>query len=623
VNARRWRLVPILGTAAVFWLIHGELLFAPTTPASYDLTGHLVPVNELITRMLGQGRVHGWSEQWFSGLLLFYFYFPLPALIVAALTPLLGVLASFKLTAALGVLAFPTATYVLYRALPVTRAQAAAGSLVAATFLLMQSFLFLGGNIASTLAGEYAYSLSFTLALLYVAAVLRAKEGLQAAVFPGLVLACVALSHTVPTLIVVLATMPLLFDSARRRTVIGSWILGFLLSGFWSVPFLLRSGNMAAVFIDAVRSWREALPLELWPLLPLAAIGACTIRHDRRIWPLLSLTAAGLLGFLVAGRLVYPGRFLPFWFIGVHLLAGYAVCWYMAATRDSAWPSRTGRSILAAVAVVVIALNVVRGTGSLRHWAGVTFAGLERTPTWRDVQSVMRHLSGGEGRVYWEQAPRELAALGSRNLPAATPWFASGRAVVNGLWHESAQLGGVLHDIDAQVDIVSQGNAQDAGSILNDALARLRALGVTQIVALRPHTARALARTPGVTLELGTPRLAVFRIPAEPLVVSDSAGATVRILEWSAERIRFQTDRPGVPHTVRMSWFPNWKASGAAEPERMPTSFMRITPSSQNVELVFERTWVEHVAAAATAVGAVLSLLLIFWRRPYPLQHDD
>jgi len=148
-------------------------------------------------------------------------------------------------------------------------------------------------------------------------------------------------------------------------------------------------------------------------------------------------------------------------------------------------------------------------------------------------------------------------------------------------------------------------------------------VGVTQIVALRPHTARALVRTPGVTLELGTPRLAVFRIPAEPLVVSDSAGAMVRILEWSAERIRFETDRPGVPHTVRMSWFPNWKASGAAEPERIPTSFMRITPSSPDVELVFERTWVEHVAAAATAVGAVLSLLLIFWRRPYPLQHDD
>lgn len=616
MNARWWRLVPLLGTAAVFWLIHGELLFAPTTPASYDLTGHLPPVNDLIVRLLPQGRVHGWSAQWFTGFPVFYFYFPLPALIVAALTPALGVPVSFKLTAALGVLAFPSAVYILFRSLPVTRAQAAAGSVVGATFLLMQSFVFLGGNIGSTLAGEYANSISFTLSLLYLAAVLRARDSIRAAAIPGALLACVALSHTVPTLMIVLVSAGLLHDPERRRPIIGSWILGFLLSGFWSIPFVLRSGEIAAVYSVAVRAWREALPMELWLLLPFALVGALTIRRDRRVLPMILLAAAGMLGFLIAGRLVYPGRFLPFWFLGIHLLVGYAVSWYMVDARERDTPTRTAHTIVAGIVTVVVALNFVRGVDSLHDWAGATFAGIERTTTWPEVAAVMEHLQGGNGRVYWEQAPRELAALGSRNLPAATPWFTGGRPVVNGLWRESSQLDDASNEIDEAFEEIARGDSQHSETALQTALARLREIGVTHVVALRPNTARALAGAADVHIESGTQRLAVFRIPGDPLIVSESADASIRVIEWSDERIRFETDAIGVPHIVRMSWFPNWRITGAAELERTEMSFMRLVPTGTSVDLVFEKTWVERIGVAASLVGAVITLLLVFPATP-------
>jgi hypothetical protein len=67
------------------------------------------------------------------------------------------------------------------------------------------------------------------------------------------------------------------------------------------------------------------------------------------------------------------------------------------------------------------------------------------------------------------------------------------------------------------------------------------------------------------------------------------------------QRISFSTTAVGVPHMVKVSYFPNWKASGANGPYRAAPSLMVVIPTSEEVVLTFEQTWVEYL-------GKVLSL---------------
>lgn len=80
-------------------------------------------------------------------------------------------------------------------------------------------------------------------------------------------------------------------------------------------------------------------------------------------------------------------------------------------------------------------------------------------------------------------------------------------------------------------------------------------------------------------------------------------------------RISFRTSAVGVPHLVKVSYFPNWKAYGADGPYRVTPSLMVVVPTAEEVELRFERTWVEWTGLLASVAGFGLFFLFVFRRR--------
>ncbi len=68
-------------------------------------------------------------------------------------------------------------------------------------------------------------------------------------------------------------------------------------------------------------------------------------------------------------------------------------------------------------------------------------------------------------------------------------------------------------------------------------------------------------------------------------------------------RISFDTTAVGVPHLVKVSFFPNWKVSGADGPFRSAPAFMVVIPTQQHVELNFQRRWFENIGLALTAAA--------------------
>lgn len=98
-------------------------------------------------------------------------------------------------------------------------------------------------------------------------------------------------------------------------------------------------------------------------------------------------------------------------------------------------------------------------------------------------------------------------------------------------------------------------------------------------------------------LALGRPQ-AVGRLPA--------AGARVRVA-MDHHRIRFSTNRVGVPHLVKVSYFPNWRVEGANGVYPVSPHFMLVIPRQATVTLSYGRSpW--EIAGTAVTGGWLLGV---------------
>ena len=81
-------------------------------------------------------------------------------------------------------------------------------------------------------------------------------------------------------------------------------------------------------------------------------------------------------------------------------------------------------------------------------------------------------------------------------------------------------------------------------------------------------------------------------------------------------RISFRTTAVGEPHLVKVSYFPNWTASGAEGPYHAAPSLMIVVPTEPEVVIEFANTWPEKVGMILTVMGvAVVGLLVVLDRR--------
>jgi uncharacterized membrane protein len=105
-------------------------------------------------------------------------------------------------------------------------------------------------------------------------------------------------------------------------------------------------------------------------------------------------------------------------------------------------------------------------------------------------------------------------------------------------------------------------------------------------------------------VDIVTPVQPIEPVPVEP--------ATVSNVEINQQSLSFDVDKPGVPVLVKVSYFPNWEASGADGPYRIGPNMMVVVPNDTHVELRFGRSAVDYMAIVLTLIGIALCVL---WRR--------
>ncbi len=535
----------VLAVVVVFTLVqlHPRLLIADTTPAGGDMGAHVWGPAYLRDHLLPEGRLAGWAPDWYAGFPAYTFYMVVPSLAIVLLNTglqgwaaLLAVVAAggltavalirlqgrartlalvgavavvllgaglpygiaFKVVTVLGVLGLPVAAYAFGRLAGLGWPTPALLGIAMLPFLFNREPLvnntgnIIGGNVASTMAGEFAFSISLTLAVLYLGVMINGLRTGRYRALGAVLLALVALCHVIVAVWVAVATVVavLLWPGLRRL----QWLattgpVAVLVTAVWTLPFVLRrnySNDMGWQKVadpDPTKDvghdvWDYLVPGKLRWVVVLAVFGA-VLSIVLRLRPGILLAATTVaMGFifyhLPEGRL-WNARVLPFWMLGLFLLAGVAVGevartvagYATLRRRDDSFPlgsMATLGALCAGLVVVGLPLRVLpfgdrNSDGSydwlvfhvpatdrnvVSDWARWNYSGYERKaayPEYHDLVATMTDVGQehGCGRAMWEYESERLNSYGTPMAPMLLPFWTDGCiGSMEGLYFEAS-----------------------------------------------------------------------------------------------------------------------------------------------------------------------------------------
>ncbi len=395
------------------------LLFSLTTTAGGDTGAHHYPAQYLIQELLPHFRLTGWAPGWYAGMPMLTFYFPFPFLLIAVLDWFMPYQLAFKLVTVLGVFALPAAAYAMGRLWRVRRPFPVLAAVFALVFLLMESYSIYGGNILSTLAGEFGYMLSFSLVFLLLGTLYRGIEKPRLNmlfVLNCLILMALVMSHIVTTFVLVFIVPGLLLVHPRWRSLgylAGVAAVGFCLSAFWSIPFAVDLQWSAHMAWDQLHSITDLVPMQLLPVAALGLVGMAygVARKEKRLLPLAWITVMTLILFWVvpSGRL-WNARILPFWYISLHFWAAYGATWFVrpftVMLRDLFRSrGRTARRVYLPVVAIVLGAVIIITSTTAAGWIKWNYSGYEGKPVWGQYQEINNFLNTlAPGRVMVEHS---------------------------------------------------------------------------------------------------------------------------------------------------------------------------------------------------------------------------
>jgi hypothetical protein len=432
-------LIVVLVTAFVIWQLHPmTLLFTNNMDVGGDNAAHVAAPYYLIHYLLPHFQLSGWDPDWFDGFPLYVFYFPLPALLVGLLNVAMPYAVAFKLVTVAGTVLLPVAAYLFGVLAGFRRPVPALMSAAMLPFLFNTSYTIDGGNIASTMAGEFSFSLSVAFGLIFLGVVAKGLETGKYRGWAAVLYAACLLCHVVPGLFFAFAAVLLVVakgDWRRLYYLAPAGIAGALLAGFFLVPFvsyLRYSSSMGYSRVGGV--FQQLFPpgyiwADYW-VAGLAVVGLMFAVHmrffanPRRDTYAIAIggmiIAAGVaFAFLPSGQ-VYNARWIPFWFLSIALLAGYGAGELLRLLgkllefdrwSDSAGVLIAGVASIALVAVPLNALTFVglkaNRTNFVPDWIAWNYTGYQGKPGWNQYRGIVQLLKNqsakhGCGRVEYE-----------------------------------------------------------------------------------------------------------------------------------------------------------------------------------------------------------------------------
>jgi hypothetical protein len=515
--------VVVLGvTLVALSQLHPSLLVANTTTAGGDTGAHVILPAFLKSNLLNHGQLTGWDPDWYDGFPLYTFYFPLPGLVTVLFNAVMPYNVAFKFVTVLGTLTLPVCAWAFGRMAGLRDPGPACLSAATLPFLFEPSFTIYGGNILSTLAGEYSFSLSLSVAMLFLGVVAMGLRTGRYRSLAAVLFAVTLLCHLLPALFAAAgAVVLLLLDAdvvrgarhgiaavlARRRwsrRLLWSVVAGAMgvgLTAWWLVPFGAEQAYTTNMGYTKVLGFPHLLfPGSARWVLAADLVGLVAMVARRSRVALFIAIMAGISAAAVCldpANKLYNARFLPFWFLCLYLMAGYALFEVIAAVarwnrrrrlalwvsvvrerlvsaQGMAWqpgdrvsrfrrPTPDGNApgsvvgpiiALAAVCLAVVpplvlpattlsAVGVTVGADQPSAWSDWNYSGYQEKPDYPEYHAVIQMMASvgaqhGCGRAMWEYDPSENRFGTTMSLMLLPYWTNGCVDSMEGLLFESA-----------------------------------------------------------------------------------------------------------------------------------------------------------------------------------------
>ena len=328
-------LVVALSAALVFRALQPSQVFKNTTPAGGDMGAHVWLPDYVKRALLPHFRITGWTPDWYNGFPALTYYFPLPIVGIALVSYVIPYNIAFKLVSILGLVTLPIAAYAFGRLARMRFPMPAIMAAATLPFIFSREFTIYGGNIASTMAGEFSFSISLSFGLVFLGLVARGLQDGKHRASASVLLACCGLSHILPLFFVlagaaVMVVMTIVTSRSWRPLQWGVPVLitGGLLFSFWALPFWWRLPYATNMGYGKITSIWGTLSHKDGVLIALALAGfviSCARFNRVGVWLGLMAVVSALAFWVAPPARLWNARVLPFWFLCLYLLVGVLI----------------------------------------------------------------------------------------------------------------------------------------------------------------------------------------------------------------------------------------------------------------------------------------------------------
>lgn len=698
----QWVTINFLGLSLLAYVITEpfdfRLLFLDTTLTGGDGGSWLQIAKHLKESLIPNGRLFGWDQGNFFGYANLQHYFVLPFLTVVLLSYLIPLTVALKIVTVSGFFALP---FIVYWALHKLRYQAPiplASAWISLAFLFHERYTMFGGNMLSMMAGEFCYSIAFSLMIVFMASFISDVKLQKISLRNGLLLGLIGLSHAFVFFIAILMPIFFLLNKPTRQTVkiiLVTYLFGFLIMAFWVLPML--------------SSLNYTTPLKLIWRFPNTSQFLHSIHYETLLVTAICLTTfyskpfrsgqgsffayliiCSTILYLIASALHIPDiRFFPaiFFFSLLLIIDRLAILISL---------HKVHRHI---ASISIVSLSIIFGgswvydeNNEAADWFEWNYSGYESRQAFVDgrAEHIFNSLRGtySDPRVAWEQGEHDLD-FGTDRVFENIPLF-TGRASTEGIHYASSISSLPITILNGEY---SKTPASPSANIYShyfiDTLPqRFEMFNIRDFIAFSPEITQLMKASEQFSVFDEQPPYTLFRWKNyntqyvaspkySPLVTNEFSDWKHRYANWfrrgqdldltivnthlisdqlreqffgenvielmpsgiingairtplqqafvdnvtiSNLSLSFDTNKPGTPHIIKVSYSPNWKSINAEPIFMVAPGFMMIYPKTEHIELVYARHWSEHIGAFLSLTGLLLILFFSRYKQLLPMQ---
>jgi len=445
-------------TLLVFAFIYGfiifklpwNLIFADTMVSGGDSGSHnyiAYYAQEIFPK------IRWWSPDWTAGFPFLYFYPPFLFYLTSIFAYFFPINIVFKLITLLGTFCLPLTIFLCLKLLKFEFPIPHIGALFSLSYLFLEKFSIYGGNIPSTLSGEFSYSLSFALFFLFIGLLVRGIKENRYLISNIFILSLMVLVHPFPVVVAVLVGFLLFFTEGvlvKKAKQIFVYLLkvygsAFFITAFWSLPFLGLLSYTAKMSWTRTVKLEEIFPSSLLPMLIFSCFGVLYFlikwKKEKRLTVLFLIIITGLIPYLSLNHSnIFNARFLPFVIIGYLLIAAYGLGSLLNLASlifKKSWRVWFTILFLISISIILICFYLPRNISYIPFWLKWNYEGFEQKTTWAEISPLFEYLKSlPYGRVMVEYRP-EYDKFGTPRIFENLPVF-SNKPTFEGLLTESS-----------------------------------------------------------------------------------------------------------------------------------------------------------------------------------------